>query len=203
MRTERGETTVTAHLAEVIEERTGAETRGTVLGYIQRGGNPSAYDRILSSRLGSFAGKLAKEGRFTLTQKVNGEEAWHYLLELKQRCEESGESIAKYCAGIISDIEMPSMDGLALCKHIKEDPVLKRIPVAIFSSMINEPLARKCATVGADAQFTKPDLKALSDKLDEMIKEVWGRPKPAPVEQKNRTASPFASSPFSSSPFSS
>ena len=95
------------------------------------------------------------------------------------------------------------MDGLALCKHIKEDPVLKRIPVAIFSSMINEPLARKCASVGADAQFTKPDLKALSDKLDMLIKETWVQPKPAPVEQKNRTASPFASSPFTASPFSS
>ena len=74
VRTERGETTVTAHLAEVIEERTGAETRGTVLGYIQRGGNPSAYDRILSSRLGSFAGKLAKEGRFGVTAAVVGRE---------------------------------------------------------------------------------------------------------------------------------
>ena len=156
-----------------------------------------------SSIRGLVAYLLAKEGRFTLTQKVNGEEAWHYLLELKQHCEESGESIAKYCAGIISDIEMPSMDGLALCKHIKEDPVLKRIPVAIFSSMINEPLARKCASVGADAQFTKPDLKALSDKLDMLIKETWVQPKPAPVEQKNRTASPFASSPFTASPFSS
>lgn len=144
---------------------------------------------------------LAQEGRFTLTQKVNGEEAWHYLLELKQQCEETGESIGKYCAGIISDIEMPSMDGLALCKHVKEDPVLKRIPVAIFSSMINDPLARKCASVGADAQFTKPDLKALSDKMDVLIKETWGQPKPA--DQANHTSSPFTASPFTASPFSS
>ena len=57
--------------------------------------------------------------------------------------------------------------------------------------------------MGADAQFTKPDLKALSDKLDMLIKETWAQPKPAPVEQKNRTASPFASSPFTASPFSS
>ena len=74
VRTERGETTVTTHLAEEIGERTGVETRSTVLGYIQRGGNPSAYDRVLSSRLGSFAGKLAAEGRFGVTVAVAGRE---------------------------------------------------------------------------------------------------------------------------------
>ncbi len=68
---------------------------------------------------------------------------------------------------------MPSMDGLALCKRVKEDPLLKRLPVAIFSSMINDSLARKCASVGADAQYTKPDLKALSEKLHELITAAW------------------------------
>ncbi len=72
VRTERGETTVTQHLAEVIGERTGIETRGTVLGYIQRGGNPSPYDRVLSSRLGSYAGKLAAQGQFGVTVAVAG-----------------------------------------------------------------------------------------------------------------------------------
>lgn len=74
VRVERGEATVTNHLAEVIGERTGAETRGTVLGYIQRGGSPSAYDRVLSTRLGRYAALLAKEGRFGVTAAVNGSE---------------------------------------------------------------------------------------------------------------------------------
>lgn len=72
VRTERGETTVTQHLAEVLGERTEIETRGTVLGYIQRGGNPSPYDRVLSSRLGSYAGKLAAQGQFGVTVAVAG-----------------------------------------------------------------------------------------------------------------------------------
>ena len=72
IRAERGETTVTAHLAEEIGARTGAETRGTVLGYIQRGGDPSPYDRLLCTRLGSYAAKLAKEGRFGVTAAVSG-----------------------------------------------------------------------------------------------------------------------------------
>lgn len=108
---------------------------------------------------------LTREGRFTVDQCVNGQEAWERLLALRAQCEHSGRPLSDFLRGIITDIEMPSMDGLALCKHIKEDPVLKTLPVVIFSSMINESLARKCQTVGADAQFTKPDLKALSDKL--------------------------------------
>lgn len=116
---------------------------------------------------------LGKEGRFNVTQRENGQEAWDYLLELRKRCEEENVPISKYVQGIITDIEMPSMDGLALCKHVKEDNVLKKLPVAIFSSMVNDALAKKCATVGADAQFTKPDLKALSNKMHDLIETVW------------------------------
>ena len=116
---------------------------------------------------------LNKEGRFNVVQHVNGQEAWDYLQRLRARSEEEGKPISSYVQGIISDIEMPSMDGLALCKRIKTDPMLNQVPVAIFSSMINESLARKCASVGADAQYTKPDLKALSVKLHDLITRAW------------------------------
>ena len=117
---------------------------------------------------------LVKEGRFEVEQRVNGLEAWEYLRELRRRCEEENRPIQDFLHGIITDIEMPSMDGLALCKNIKEDPILKALPVAIFSSMINESLAKKCAVVNADAEFAKPDLKALADKLYDLVTEAWG-----------------------------
>ena len=117
---------------------------------------------------------LNKEGRFKVEQRVNGQEAWDYLQTVRNRCEAENRPVSDFLQGIITDIEMPAMDGLALCKRIKDDPVLKKLPVAIFSSMINESLARKCALVGADAQYTKPDLKALSVKLHELITAVWG-----------------------------
>lgn len=72
VRTELGESTVTRHLAEVVGERTGQETRYSVLGYLQRGGTPCAYDRLLCTRLGGYAAKLAVEGRFGVTAAVNG-----------------------------------------------------------------------------------------------------------------------------------
>jgi ATP-dependent phosphofructokinase / diphosphate-dependent phosphofructokinase len=51
-------------LARIIEERTGNETRATVLGHVQRGGSPTAYDRIWATRVGAKAYDLVVEGRF-------------------------------------------------------------------------------------------------------------------------------------------
>lgn len=71
-RSEYGESTVTRHLAEIIAQKTGTETRYSVLGYLQRGGTPCAFDRLLSSRLGGYAAHLAKEGHFGVTVAVSG-----------------------------------------------------------------------------------------------------------------------------------
>lgn len=50
-------------VAETIKQKTGLETRLTVLGYIQRGGSPTAFDRILAARLGSYAVEILKDGQ--------------------------------------------------------------------------------------------------------------------------------------------
>lgn len=112
---------------------------------------------------------LEKDGRFEVAQAVDGQDAWNLLCRLDEEAEKAQLPLSNFVEGIISDIEMPAMDGLALCKKIKEHPRLKALPVAMFSSLINESLCRKCESVGADAQFTKPDLQGLSDKLHEMI----------------------------------
>ena len=113
--------------------------------------------------------KLEQEGRFDVTQVTDGEEAWHLLQSYKQKADEKKVPITDFVQGIISDIEMPNMDGLTLCRYIKEDPVLRAVPTAIFSSLISPSLASKCENVGADAQFAKPDLQAISDKMYELI----------------------------------
>lgn len=113
--------------------------------------------------------ELEKEGRFDISQATDGEEAWKMLQQCKAEAEEKGVPVTDIVQGVISDIEMPNLDGLTLCRYIKEDPVLKGIPVAMFSSLISEPLARKCQSVGADAQFAKPDLQAISDKMYALI----------------------------------
>lgn len=74
---------------------------------------------------------------------------------------------------VITDIEMPVMDGLSLTKSIKSDSKLKQIPVIIFSSIVNEGLKHKGESVGADAQITKPEI----DKLVELTKTIKSKVK--------------------------
>lgn len=112
---------------------------------------------------------LEKEGYFNIIQVEDGEMAWQKLLEFKAQSEAEGVPLTNFVQGIISDIEMPNLDGLTLCKQIKEDAVLKQLPVAMFSSMISDSLSKKCATVGADAQYAKPDLGGISIKMRELI----------------------------------
>ncbi|MEO8513859.1 MAG: 6-phosphofructokinase, partial [Ignavibacteria bacterium] len=61
-------------LAEIIEHKTGVETRATVLGHIQRGGSPTAYDRVLGSRFGVHAVEMVKEGKFGRMAALRGTE---------------------------------------------------------------------------------------------------------------------------------
>ena len=77
------ETTVTNHLAQWVSDNVGVETRVVVPGHIQRGGNPSAYDRLLSTRLGSFAAQLCLDGKFGVTAAiVNGQITYNALTEV-------------------------------------------------------------------------------------------------------------------------
>lgn len=117
---------------------------------------------------------LTESGRFTLVQFPNGQEAWEHLLQIKGQAEREGRPLDSYIDGVITDIEMPRMDGLSLCRSIKEDPALKQIPVALFSSLISDRLKHKGLSVGADAQFAKPDLYNISQKMLELIDTCQG-----------------------------
>lgn len=116
-------------------------------------------------------GLLEAQGNFTVHQAVTGEEAWSMLKGFKDQANAEGKPLNEILQAVISDIEMPRMDGLALCRKIKEDPELKVLPVALFSSIVSSSLEHKGESVGADAQFAKPDLQQLSEKVLELIKE--------------------------------
>ena len=102
--------------------------------------------------------RLEENRIFAVESVANGDEAWSHLSEVKKKCGANGEMLSTYVDVVLTDIEMPGMDGYHLCKLIKDDQVLKSIPVVLFSSLITEKLLHKGAAVGADGQFSKPDL---------------------------------------------
>ena len=107
---------------------------------------------------------LKKAGYTNLIVNMNGQEGWDKLVELHK-----AGTVLDDVHLIITDIEMPLMDGHRLCKLVKENETLKNIPVIIFSSLINDEIRRKGESLGADAQLTKPEIGKLISVVDELV----------------------------------
>lgn len=105
---------------------------------------------------------LTKTG-YEITSFFNGADLYNRLIRLKS------DNRLHEVDAIVSDIEMPKMDGMCLCKKIKEDEELGKIPVIMFSSLIDDMMAQKCESVGADAQFSKPEIGQVASKIKELI----------------------------------
>ncbi len=113
--------------------------------------------------------KVLKGSNYTDLQVfVDGQQCYDHILEIKQRVI-NGEPLESLLNLLISDIEMPKMDGLTLCKKIKDDPILKDIKVVMFSSLINEQMVVKCDQVGADGYATKPQIPYLVEMMDKFL----------------------------------
>jgi len=108
---------------------------------------------------------LPKVGYSQLTFFQNGQEAWDYLLKVIER---HGKNYREEVDLVITDIEMPQMDGHYLTRNIKEHPMLAGLPVIIFSSLITDDLRHKGESVGADAQISKPQHVELAKVIGEL-----------------------------------
>ncbi|OLN25877.1 Chemotaxis protein cheV [Desulfovibrio sp. DV] len=115
-----------------------------------------------------IASYLEKDG-FEVIQDINGQNAWDRLVEWREAATKGGKPLTSNVSLVVTDIEMPSMDGHTLCKKIKDDPVLKVLPVVLFSSLINDQLYHKGLSVGADDQVTKPEVGTLAERARKLI----------------------------------
>ena len=104
-------------------------------------------------------------GYTNLTMLQNGQEAWDALQSYKA----TGEPIENFVRMIVTDVEMPKMDGHRLLKLIRNDEHFKKIPVIIFSSTINEQMRLKGEQLGATAQLAKPEILELVKLVDQHI----------------------------------
>lgn len=107
---------------------------------------------------------LVKAGYSNVLMKENGAEAWEAIQNFK-----NDGILNDKARCIITDIEMPQMDGHHLTKLIKSDKDLKHLPVIIFSSLINAEMRVKGSSVGADAQITKPEIGTLIEVIDGLV----------------------------------
>jgi len=104
--------------------------------------------------------RTLEQAGLAVSMHNDGQAAWDYLEHLRQE-----GTLAQKVLAVITDIEMPRMDGHHLCLKIKEQSAYQNIPVILFSSMISDGLRNKGIQVGADDQVTKPELTTLFERL--------------------------------------
>lgn len=126
-----------------------------------------AEDSALLSKM--IVSCLEQAGYTNITTTDNGQECWDRLCAF-QRAGTVDEKVA--C--VITDIEMPQMDGHRLTKLIKTDEELKHLPVVIFSSLVNDEMRRKGEQLGADAQLSKPEIGQLVEAIDGLLERAAG-----------------------------
>mgnify|MGYP001066434743 FL=1 len=121
-----------------------------------------AEDSILLQKM--IDDSLERAGFMDVKNFNNGQEAWDYLEALR-----NAPDLYDKVNLIITDIEMPQMDGHRLTKLVKDDPRLKKIPVVIFSSLIDDQMRLKGEALGADEQLTKPEIGHLVHVIDRLL----------------------------------
>ncbi len=121
-----------------------------------------AEDSILLQKM--INDSLQRAGFTDIKNFNNGQEAWDYLKAIRH-----DHDLYDKVNLIITDIEMPEMDGHRLTKLVKEDERLKHLPVVIFSSLIDEQMRTKGESLGADEQLTKPEIGNLVHVIDRLL----------------------------------
>ena len=121
-----------------------------------------AEDSVLLQKM--IDDSLERAGFMDVKNFNNGQEAWNYLSGMR-----NDENLYDKVNLIITDIEMPEMDGHRLTKLVKDDPRLKKIPVVIFSSLIDDQMRTKGEALGADEQLTKPEIGHLVHVIDRLL----------------------------------
>ena len=136
------------------------------LGQRTRSNSPivMAEDSGLLSKL--ICESLHKAGYINVDCNMNGKEAWDKLLKWKEE-----GTLNENVSCIITDIEMPIMDGHRLIKLCKDDEKIKNIPIVIFSTLVNDEMRAKGEALGADAQLSKPEIGSLVSTIDGLLNQ--------------------------------
>jgi two-component system chemotaxis response regulator CheV len=112
---------------------------------------------------------LEVAGYTNITSFDNGESAWDYFMKCRSECLANITPVENKISIIITDIEMPRMDGHHLTKMVKNDEILSKVPVIVFSSLIDEAQKQQGEKIGVSAHLSKPQIGKLVTTIDQYI----------------------------------
>jgi len=96
----------------------------------------------------------------------DGADAWEMLTEFEHVAEEESLPVSDLVSMVISDVEMPRMDGLHLVKRLREGSTYRTTPIVMFSSIMSEDNRNKALALGANETMTKPEIGKLVGTVD-------------------------------------
>nr|WP_246545580.1 chemotaxis protein [Pelotalea chapellei] len=109
-----------------------------------------------------------RQAGYIVEEAEDGSMAWEMIQKKMEQSTQEGSDIRSILSLLITDVEMPQMDGLHLTSLVRKTDMLKDIPVVIFSSLASEDNKRKWVGLGANHILTKPDLPNLVKVADEL-----------------------------------
>jgi len=124
-----------------------------------------------SPSLVRFLSDILTKAGFEVETAINGADGMRRLKAAADRAQRARRPLSDFIHIVISDIEMPEMDGYSFCLAIKSDPMLESIPVILFSSLITDSQRHKGMAVGADDQISKPQAAHLAIRAKELIEK--------------------------------
>jgi len=130
-------------------------------------------DQALVRRMVKSA--LEQDQAFCVESADSGAAALEILRAKAEEAQGQGRSVTDLVDVVITDVEMPVMDGFTLCKSIKDDPELAAVPVYLFSSLITDETRHRGESVGADGQFPKPQTEVMAKEImADLVKACCG-----------------------------
>lgn len=161
------------YILTLINPRLGMTIDRSKLERIEEAYKPRDHIKILFAEDSAMIRKMVhnqlQEVGFTNVHlATNGKEALDKVSAAYEDSKETGKPFSDYYDLILTDIEMPVMDGLTFCKHVKKEFDLAT-PVIVFSSLINDQMIAKCKAVGANGWGTKPKVGLIVNIIDRLI----------------------------------
>lgn len=98
-----------------------------------------------------------------------GQEAWNRIQAISAECQSKGQPLHDRVAVVLTDLEMPEMDGFTLTRNVKKDMSMRGVPVVIHSSLTGDTNENHVRSAGADAYVAKFAAGELADVLRQVL----------------------------------